>query len=67
MAAPKSNVTARVLLIDDDEAICGLVSKYLQHHGHQVDVQHSGRELDEALGSPYDVSCSIWGCRASMG
>ncbi len=55
MAAPKSNVTARVLLIDDDEAICGLVSKYLQHHGHQVDVQHSGRELDEALGSPYDV------------
>jgi DNA-binding NtrC family response regulator len=55
MAAPKSNVTARVLLIDDDEAICGLVSKYLQHHGHTVDVLHGGRELDETLGTPYDV------------
>lgn len=55
MAAPKSSVTARVLLIDDDEAICGLVSKYLQHHGHTVDVLHSGRELDETLGTPYDV------------
>jgi DNA-binding NtrC family response regulator len=55
MAASKYTVTARVLLIDDDEAICGLVSKYLQHHGHTVDVLHGGRELDETLGTPYDV------------
>lgn len=55
VAAAKSHVTARVLLIDDDDAICGLVSKYLQHHGHTVDVLHDGRELDRALGSPFDV------------
>lgn len=55
MATAKSTITARVLLIDDDEAICGLVSKYLQHHGHSVDTHHHGNELDEALGSPFDV------------
>ncbi len=55
MANAKSTVTARVLLIDDDEAICGLVSKYLQHHGHTVDVQHHGQELDQVLGTPYDL------------
>ena len=49
------NVSARVLLIDDDEAICGLVQKYLQHHGHSVDVMYDGRDLDRALASPYDV------------
>lgn len=54
-SASKSHVTARVLLIDDDDAICGLVSKYLQHHGHTVDVLHDGRELDRALHSPFDV------------
>jgi len=51
----KSHVTARVLLIDDDDAICGLVSKYLQHHGHSVEVLHDGREMDRALQSPFDV------------
>jgi len=55
MANAKHTTTARVLLIDDDEAICGLVSKYLQHHGHTVDIQHQGHELDQALGTPYDV------------
>ena len=32
---------SRVLLIDDDEAICGLVQKYLQHHGHTVEVHQA--------------------------
>ncbi len=54
-AVAKSHVTARVLLIDDDDAICGLVSKYLQHHGHSVEVLHDGREMDRALHSPFDV------------
>ncbi len=54
-AAPKSHVTARVLLIDDDDAICGLVSKYLQHHGHSVEVLHEGREMERSLQSPFDV------------
>ena len=51
----KSHVTARVLLIDDDDAICGLVSKYLQHHGHSVEVLHDGRDMDRSLQSPFDV------------
>jgi two-component system, NtrC family, response regulator HydG len=55
VTAAKHQVSARVLLVDDDEAICGLVSKYLQHHGHSVDVIHDGRELDRALASPFDV------------
>jgi DNA-binding NtrC family response regulator len=46
---------SRVLLIDDDEAICGLVQKYLQHHGHTVDVMHDGEKLEDALSSPFDV------------
>ncbi len=54
-AVAKSTVTARVLLIDDDEAICGLVSKYLQHHGHSVEVLPDGREMDRSLQSPFDV------------
>jgi two-component system, NtrC family, response regulator HydG len=51
----KSSVSARVLLVDDDEAICGLVSKYLQHHGHSVEVIYDGRDMDRMLQSPFDV------------
>ncbi|MDP2345078.1 MAG: sigma-54 dependent transcriptional regulator [Deltaproteobacteria bacterium] len=54
-AVVKSHVTARVLLIDDDDAICGLVSKYLQHHGHSVEVLHEGLQMDRSLQSPFDV------------
>jgi DNA-binding NtrC family response regulator len=53
--APTTETPARILLIDDDEAICGLVSKYLQHHGHTVDVHHDGTALEGALQSVYDV------------
>jgi DNA-binding NtrC family response regulator len=53
--AAKPAVTARVLLVDDDEAIRGLVSKYLQHHGHSVDTLSDGRDLDRALQTPFDV------------
>jgi DNA-binding NtrC family response regulator len=51
----KNSVSARVLLVDDDEAICGLVSKYLQHHGHSVEVIHDGRDMDRMLQQPFDV------------
>lgn len=50
-----SESPARVLLVDDDEAICDLVSKYLQHHGHTVEVMHDGEKLDAALSSPFDM------------
>src|SRR5690349_4076485 len=54
-ASQKVNVSTRVLLVDDDEAICGLVSKYLQHHGHAGEVIRDGREMDRMLQSPFDV------------
>ncbi len=50
-----SDGPSRVLLIDDDEAICGLLSKYLQHHGHTVDVMYDGINIERALSSPVDV------------
>ncbi len=52
---PTRSISARVLMIDDDEAICGLVSKYLQHHGHSIETMNDGSKLDEALQNPYDV------------
>jgi DNA-binding NtrC family response regulator len=54
-ASPKVNISSRVLLVDDDEAISGLVSKYLQHHGHSVEVARDGREVERMLQSPFDV------------
>ena len=55
VASQKHALAARVLLVDDDEAICGLVSKYLEHHGHKVEVVLDGREVERALQSPFDV------------
>ena len=46
---------SRILLIDDDVAICDLISKYLQHHGHVVDVLNSPDNLEVALRQPYDA------------
>ena len=45
VTSQKHPLAARVLLVDDDEAICGLVSKYLEHHGHTVEVVLDGREV----------------------
>ena len=54
-AAQKTRASTRVLLVDDDEALCGLVSKYLQHHGHAVEVAGDGHEMEQMLRSPFDV------------
>lgn len=54
-AAADLDPPGRVLFIDDDESICSLVSKYLQHHGFTVDTMSDGRELENALQNPLDV------------
>lgn len=55
MAVRAKEGPSRVLVIDDDDAICTLIAKYLQHHGHTVEVMHDGRELERALAAPFDV------------
>jgi two-component system, NtrC family, response regulator HydG len=54
-SAQEADTPARVLLVDDDEAICGLLQKYLQHLGHSVEVFHNGSDLERALQHPVDL------------
>jgi DNA-binding response OmpR family regulator len=47
---------AKILVVDDDEQICTLVSRLLQMDSHEVDVATSGADALESLGSDvYDV------------
>lgn len=61
LPAPKSSITtertdhARIVFIDDDSAICGLVQKYLTHKGHTVETLPDGKNLLRALAAPVDV------------
>lgn len=46
----------RLLIVDDDEKLCGLVKEYLEPMGYQVSAAHSGQEgLDRALSGDYDA------------
>src|SRR5262245_33986603 len=45
-----------ILIVDDDTALCGLMSEYLQHRGCDVDVVHDGRAgLAAALRPGHDL------------
>jgi two-component system KDP operon response regulator KdpE len=47
---------ADIMLIDDDEALCQLLSEYLTNLGHTVRVAHDGRQgLRDAFASPPDL------------
>ncbi len=53
-AVPASE--SRVLFIDDEPALCTLVSEYLGRLGHPVNIAASGEEgLEAALGGDFDV------------
>ena len=54
-AAADLDPPGRVLFIDDDDSICSLVSKYLQHHGFSVETMHDGKDFENALQNPLDV------------
>ena len=50
---------ARILVVDDDPAICELVQTYLEGEGHQVAVAGMKRDAPSARASPADlVGCS---------
>ncbi len=47
---------AQILVVDDDEKICTLVSRLLQMEGHEVDVETSGvGALDRLRSELYDA------------
>jgi two-component system NtrC family sensor kinase len=48
--------TARVLFIDDEQSLCGLVGEFLKRRGHDVSVASTGEEgLEIALSDDFDV------------
>jgi len=47
----------KVLIIDDDEELCELVSEYLSVEGFDIHCVHDGKEgLDQALSGDYDMA-----------
>lgn len=46
----------RLLLVDDDARLCGLIREYFEPHGFDVAAAHTGPEgLDRALQEPFDA------------
>ena len=48
-AVPARSGRARLLIVDDEPEICGLVAEYLDRDGYAVEQCRSGTELDTAL------------------
>ncbi|MDO3385182.1 response regulator transcription factor [Gilvimarinus sp. SDUM040013] len=47
---------SRILIIDDDQDLCGMLSEYLSEHEHLVTCQYTGREgLQSALNDPPEL------------
>ena len=45
-----------ILVIDDDQKLCGLIRDYLEPLGYAVTARHTGREgLDEAVTGDYEA------------
>jgi two-component system response regulator CpxR len=48
--------TARLLLVEDDQRLCGLVKEYLEEMGYSVSLAHTGQTgLDRALQENFDA------------
>ncbi len=46
----------KILLVDDDQELCELLSRYLQREGIETDQVHTGTEgLEQGLSQPYDA------------
>lgn len=46
----------RILVVDDDEALCGLIEYKLKQKGHEVAIAFDGQQaLDQMNGTKYDV------------
>ncbi|MBS1990666.1 MAG: response regulator transcription factor [Cyanobacteria bacterium SZAS LIN-2] len=52
---------AKILIIDDDESLCGMVKDWLEHDNHIVECVHCGAHAMEQLKLyPYDVILLDW-------
>lgn len=52
----ESEIRKKILVIDDDQKLCGLIADYLEPLGYQVAMRHSGREgLDAALSEDWEA------------
>ena len=55
-------VMAKLLLVDDDEALCDVILSCLAQEQHVVDCAHTGSEAKDLLGLySYDVIVLDWG------
>ena len=54
VAAPPK---VRVLLVEDDDTLAGLLARVLRTDGYQVDVLEPGRACRRARSSPATTSC----------
>lgn len=56
MFRPESKSKGRIILIDDDPGVTGVVKKFLERSGHSVDTADSGEEGIRLIGSgDYDI------------
>jgi DNA-binding response OmpR family regulator len=53
---------AKILVVEDDPAICSIIVDWLTHQHHTVEVSHNGLEADQYLKTyQYDVIVLDWG------
>src|SRR6185437_11109552 len=52
MAAMQTPNPSRILIADDDRALCGLLAEYLRREGFMVDLAHDGAEALVRLRNP---------------
>ncbi|MBS2000140.1 MAG: response regulator transcription factor [Candidatus Obscuribacterales bacterium] len=53
---------AKILVVEDDPAICSIIVDWLTHQHHTVEVSHNGLEADQYLKMyQYDVIVLDWG------
>ena len=59
MNTPEFNSTANILLVDDDQTLCELISAYLQRDNFTVESVHSGEAALQRLSQPNTIAAMV--------
>lgn len=59
MNTPEFNSTANILLVDDDQTLCELISAYLQRDDFTVESVHSGEAALQRLSQPNTIAAMV--------